>query len=64
MIRLRKQRLHVAVEEVAGDTLGDDGLVGFEGIEIAVSHLGGDFEADVEELADVGVVAEVGLVVC
>ncbi len=35
----------------------------FEGVEVAVSHLGGYLEADVEELADVGVVAGVALVV-
>lgn len=53
----------MAVEEVTGDALGDDLVVGLEGIEVAVAHLGGDFEADVEELADVGVVAGVALVV-
>ena len=62
-LNLREEGLHVAVEEVAGDAFGDDGLVAFEGVEVAVSHLGGDFEADVEELADVGVVAGVALVV-
>lgn len=53
----------MAVEEVAGDALGDDGVVCLEGVEVAVTHLGGDLEADVEELADVGVVAGVALVV-
>ena len=53
----------MAVEEVAGDALGDDGFVGLEGIEVAVSHLGRDLETDVEKLADVGVVAGVALVV-
>lgn len=60
---LSEEGLHVAVQEVAGDAFGDDGFVGFEGVEVAVSHLGGDLEADVEELADVRVVARVGLVV-
>ena len=63
LFRLREQRFHVAVEEVAGDALGDDCFICFEGVEVAVSHLGGDFESDVEELADVGVVAGVALVV-
>ena len=54
----------MAVEEVAGDAFGDDCFVGFQGVEVAVAHLGGDLEADVEKLADVGIVAGVALVVC
>ena len=53
----------MALEEIAGDAFGNDGLVSLQGIEVAITHLGGDLEADVEELADVGVVAGVALVV-
>ena len=62
LFRLREQRFHVAVQEVTGDALGDDCFIFFEGVEVAVTHLGGDLEADVEELAKVGVVAWVALV--
>ena len=61
--RLGEERLHVAIEEITGDAFRDDRFVGLESIEVAFTHLGGDFEADVKELADVGVVAWVALVV-
>ena len=41
-VRLCEEGLHVAVEEVAGDAFGDDGITRFEGVEGAVTHLGGD----------------------
>ena len=53
----------MAVEEVSSDALGDNGVVGFKGVEVAVSHLGGYLETDVEELADVGIITRVALVV-
>ena len=53
----------MAVEEVGGDALGDDRFVGLEGVEVAITHLGGDLEADVEELANVGIEAGVALIV-
>jgi len=53
----------VAVEEVLGDAFGDDLLVGVKGVEVAVTHLGGDFETDVEELTEVGIVSGIALIV-
>jgi hypothetical protein len=61
--RSQEQRLHVAVEEVAGDVLRHDGLVCFQGIEVGVAKLGRDLEADVEELAKMGVVERVRQIV-
>lgn len=62
-LRLREQGPHVTFEKVAGDTLGDDFFVLIERVEIVVTHLGRDLEADVEELAHVGVVIGIALVV-
>jgi len=53
----------VAIEEIASDALGDDGFIGLESVEVAVTHLCCDFEAHVQELTHVGIVAGVALVV-
>lgn len=53
----------MAFEKIARDALGNDGVIGFESVEVGVTHLSGDLEADVEELTDVGVVAGVTLIV-
>ena len=60
---LEKQQLHVAVAEVLGDAAGNDGAVVVEGFDVGFTHHRGDLEADVKELADVGVVKRVALVV-
>ena len=53
----------MAVVDVFADVFADDFGVGLEGVEVGVAELGGDFEADVEELAEVLVVGRVALVV-
>ena len=53
----------MAVEEVAGHIARAGLAAGLELLEVARAHLGGDLEADVDELADVGVVERVLLVV-
>lgn len=60
----QEQWLDVAFEQVVGDVFGDHFAIGFEGVEVGIAELCGDFEADVEELAEVRVVAGIsGLVV-
>ena len=53
----------VALEEVCGDVFCDHHLVGFEGFKIARTHLRRYLEADVQELAEAGIVGGVGLIV-
>jgi hypothetical protein len=53
----------VAGEEVICDVGGDACLVGDEGACVAFAHFGGDFEADVDELAKLGVVVCAGGIV-
>ena len=53
----------MAVEEIAGDVTGAGLAAGLELLEVAGAHLGGDLEADVDQLADVRVVERVLLVV-
>ena len=53
----------MSLQKIRGDVFGDDGFVGFQGIGVARAHFGGDFEGDVEELAEVEVVGGVALIV-
>ena len=50
----------MAIKQVGRDVFGDDGAVRFQGIGVAAAELGGDFEADVEELAEVRIILLAG----
>ena len=52
-----------AVRKVGGDIARDDGFIGFQRVRIAAAHLGGDLEGDVDQLAEMGVVLRIFLVV-
>jgi hypothetical protein len=57
-LRLAKKNRHdVAEVKILGDIFGDDRLIGFEEIEIVAAHSGGDLKADVEKLAETGIVS-------
>ena len=58
-----QQRFHVPLEQVFRDIFGDDGLVLLERVEIAVALFRGDFEADVQQLAEARIEGRVFLVV-
>ncbi len=51
------------IKEVRRHISGDALFVGLECLQVAVAHLRGDLEADVQELAEAGVVGRVALIV-
>ena len=54
--KLCEERLNVAVQEVLGDASGDDGAVVVEGLDVGFTHHRGDFETNMEKLADVRII--------
>ena len=53
----------MSVEDIRGDVVADNVFKLVQRIEIAVAHLGGDTEGDVQHLAEMHVVVRAGLVV-
>ena len=53
----------MSVEDVRGDVVADDIFKLIQRIEIAVAHLGGDAEGDMQHLSEVHVIVRAGLIV-
>ena len=51
----------MSLPDVFGDVFSYDRFIGFEGVCITISHLCGDFEADVDELTEVLIVVGMAL---
>ena len=60
---VQKQRLEVALEQIAGDVLADDRRMGLERIGVDGAEFGRQPEADVDELPEIGVERGAGRVV-
>ena len=51
----------VTLHNVFGDVFGDDRFIFFERVCVTISHLCGDFEADVDELAEILIIVRMAL---
>lgn len=51
------------IQEIGGNVAGDDWFVLGEQVQIAWAHFRGEFEADVQKLAHVGIVRRTGRIV-
>ena len=51
----------VTLPNVFGDIFGDDRFIFFERARVTISHLCGDFEADMDKLAEVLIVVRMAL---